>query len=562
MSTKPSGGESTLSAWMNGAVGASPWLSCALLVTITGALASQGYDALPLTLGVAGALFVSTITTPPRAPSSNPTSLADQLDLHDTAPMVRRSADVVLFLGAAGLVGAEIASLTTPLAFLTQAPSLAFAASVGIAILGIASARWTRTGMPSHSAALIASAAFFVIIGSCLYALSFSTGSSPTVLLPVVSDITALEQILLDKRLADPAVFKPHAAPFLRVDMLNASAIIVLVCLGLAMLNPMARTSSPKKKSTHAITTTILVTLVLMALPAFAAVVKRALLAAFAGGLSAANVPSWIVNAMGAGAAQLCGSADGTPAVIMKACGKGVGPSGWMRWQELALSPDAMAMAALSTLGQSAYLQVAFVAAGALALIATGNRLATGVSGIPTGSGVSSSQVMKYGALLLGSVAVGFAMIGDAATLFVWSASLVAAALGPALLAYHAGAKPHPRWVVLAIAIGAATTLIPMGATRFFPTQTFAATASLSSASPNVMRKFAALNNGLANASPGSGLIALESQLARLSRDNMSWMGIRPLAVGIFGLGLSALIIMLASMAASISRLRRTLNDR
>ncbi len=543
--------------WLLASAAAAGWCTAALLVGVTGVLIAQGHDGLAYTLGVSGAVFLwAALFVPAMAGSPGAASIAAYLSARHASPATGVLSSLVLLTALAGLLAAELTALAGVLGLAGLAAPLALPVTIAVAGAGFALAASGRAGT---SAAAIFAVLVAVVLLTTLVAVSYRDGPGALVSIPAMGGIAELEQALLEKRIADPATFKPHAVPFLRTDALNFAMLIVCLSLGLAMLasprvaQASANPSPSDKLPSRAL---LLVIGILLLLPPLAAAAKRALLALFGTGVRPAALPDWMTASLQAGLLQICGSASADPATLAKACGKGVGPQGLMRWHEAVFASDALLFAGIQAAAPAATILIAVIAAlTVIAALWTAHRIASLVIGVSAAQ-LSTPALSKPLALLilLAAALIAYAKPADTVTLMTWSASLAAAALAPAMLAAIFASKPSALAANAAILVGAITALAMILATRYAPLELASWTNALASAPPAVARKLSTLQDAWAAAADGPGKDALLAQAEKLARDNLNWFGVKPVSVGIFGLVLGGIVVLAGAVGASLTR--------
>lgn len=551
--------------WKDAAADASPWCSAALLAAITGALMAQGHDGLAYTLGLVGAAFLWASVLVPwmaaRGPATTvPALLADQFQSRSVGAL----ASAVLLLALLGLMAAEVT--------IAARASMAAALSVGgpaLLIVVPALAAVVLRGSAALRLRIFALVATILVLLAALVELaakdSWAGLPGAFVAIPAISDVAALEQGLLEKRMADAATFKPHTVPFLRTDMMNFASLIISLSLGLAVLAqlPVRRLEAGAAGGSGQLAARagVIVIGCVLLVPPLAAAAKRALLSLFAGGLKPGALPDWMGLYRSTGGVELCGTTQGDAAALIRACGKGVGAQGWMRWHDAAFAPDALLFAGLETTPLGFVLVAAFAATAALACVWTARR-AGALAGAALFSGAEGDEGVRPVMLTIVSLALaaGLAWLkpADAATLIAWSASLAAAALVPALIAGLVLARPSAPIALAAMAVGGGLALLLILGSRFAPLELFGWTGSLSTAPPTVVKKLATLHDTWASAADGPGKDALALQATKLARDSLNWFGVRPLAAGVLGLAGGAAFMFAGSLATAAGR--RVLN--
>lgn len=551
---------SPISTWRSAISHAADWCSAVLLIGVTGALIAQGHDGLALALGFAGAVFVWAVFIGPmvaptregHAGATLPAILADRFG----SPTVGAAASAFMLVALTGLLAAEITVIAGALRLLLVWEPLALGLAMSAIVTGLVLALLPPRTLHQIVPVVIV-LSLMAVLFSTLAWLGWAGGIGTLISSPQISDIVALEQSMLEKRLADPSNFKPHAVPFLRTDALNFASLILCLSVGLAILATPARQASPPTMD-HSATAyaraALIVTAILVALPPIAAAAKLTLLKLVASGLKPTALPAWMQDYRDGGGLQICAGNSADAASLAKACGKGVGPQGFMRWHEVAFAPDAMVFAALDASGPGANaMKIAIVVIAVAAAIWTARRLARLVIGIVAPAhGVERRTPFAKVALLLGllacaAVGIVVAKPADAVTLLAWSASLAVATIAPALLAARIYRRPSPTAALVSMAGAATVTGLMVIGTTLAPVEVYSWTGSISSAPVSVSRKLANLESTWASASQGPGKDALRLQAVKLARENLNWFGLKPLAVGTAGFVLGTIVVLLGS---------------
>ena len=544
-------GPADASGWRAAAGEAAPWCSGALFVAITGALIAQGHDGLALTLGVVGAAFLWAAVLVPQISSRGANSVQDVLAQRLSRSVGALSAGIVL----AALVGLLAAELTVAARAFSRVSPVAHPAALIIPIL----LAWVLTLQPWGSRfAAVLTGLTVVALFAAIVSLSLNDGLSGAfgslVFVPGIGEIEALEQGLREKRLVDPATFKPHVVPFLRTDVLNFAALIASLSLGLALLAQFpaggptpAADRVPGQRAARA---AVLVIAAVMLLPPLAAAAKRALLALFLGGVRPAALPDWMSLYRRSGALEICGTPAGDAAALAKACGKGAWPQGFLRWTDAQFAQDTLLFAGLDTTLAGSAIVTLFLATTILATVWTARRITLLSEATVRADHGRFSGVILLTVMLVGA-AIALLQPADGATLMTWSASLAAAALTPPLVGALTLGRPSPSAAIAAMLTGAIVTLVLILGSRYVPLELFAWTGFVSHAPPAVAKKLAALHDTWLAAADGPGRDALAAQAAKLARDNLNWFGVKPLGAGVIGLAAGGIVMLVGSILAS-----------
>ena len=535
--------------------------SATLLIGVTGAIVAHGHDGLVYTLGIAGAAFLcSALFAPLLAGNPAQRTLPALLAHRYASPTVGFIASAVIVIALLGLLAAEmlVVGRTVSLAGIATAPSPLMIAIALVAATMAAQALCATPRLAAVAAATVAAVAV-AALPSAIFALSGSDGLGALISVPALPDIAALEQGLIEKKLADPATFKPYASPFLRTDLLNTLALTVCLSFGLACLAAARSYSSlAESRSTRSTARAIaLAGCALVLVPALAAVGRRSLLGVFAGGLKASALPGWLSDLRALEGVQLCGTVGGDAAALVKACGKG--QLGLMRWQDAVFAQDGLIVSALAPASWGGAATMLLAAAATLCAIWTAREITRTIAdcALPAPSAGGSHPIRSYGAIAA-VFALAFVILaanpGPSVTLLAWSASLAAAGLAPALLAAFAP-RPSAVAALIAIPLGAAVAATLILTARYDPLDAFAMSSAVSGAPPAVIRKMATLLQSLDAVSGEPARQAVLSQIEVLARDAVVWLGLKPLSCGAIGLVLSS-FVMLAGTAISALRNR------
>lgn len=540
----------------------------AALIGVTGAIVGQGHDGLALTLGLAGGAYLWAAGLPPSNPSGAESGgLPAYLARRYASPLVGYAATAALGLAFVLLLAAELTALSSSVSALT--PYLPFGSFVPVVVLlllaTLAATRFsTSERLPSVSAVAVALILLALILA--LAALAGPDGPGVAVSTPTLGEIGTLERSLIERRLADPAVFKPYASPFLRLDLANTLAVVACLSFGAAILAP-ALVGSMVRHTVIAPTrmrTLVLAIAPLVLITALAAAARRTLLALVDTGLKAGSLPAWLSSLQTSGAAAICNAPpEAGPAALVKACGKGVGPEGLMRWQDVAFAPDSVLVATLSSLPGSPLTNAALglvLLAAAAATVATAHGAAGSIHAAmfrPDSAAHPRARLAVVTLVWILAALLTATRPATSATLLVWAASLAAAGLAPALLA---SALPRPSRIaaLAAIALGCATVLALTLTARYDAMDALAVSTAYEPMAPPALRKMTTLFTALGLAGDGTAKAALLAQIDTLARDNISWIGLKPIAAGAWGLLASAAVMAIGqAIAFGIGRLQR-----
>ncbi len=525
--------------------------SATLLLGVSGALILQGHDGLAAMLGMMGAVFLASVIVVPVLNATRSDDIVGALQARQANPMVTTLAQCILAICTLGLIAAELTAGGWLVARLSGLPfglaTAILAGVMGLVVIGSALGK-LHLGHAAWVDGWIA--AFIAVTLFILLAAIARPGMVPgsaVLMEPALGDIARLETQLLGKRLADPALLKPHAVPFLRTDVWNFLALITCLAGGLALLWPTRASTQTSRGARVGILATLAPVLLLAP---FAAEAKRALLVAFDAGVRPSALPNWLETYQRLGAVQVCGSTSSDAAVVSKACGKGVGSQGFMRWHEAVFAPDALALAGLDSLALSGPLLWLLAVGVLLAVLVITLRLtgsATRSLGI-TGSGAGSAG----GALVAVGGIVAWLQPTDSLTMVAWAASLALAGLGPVCLAVCVFGQVSGRAAAFAMLSGLALTVLLVLTPRYLPLSVADMTGALANAPPAIVRRIAMVRDSLATMPAGEAKVALALTAERLARDHIVWLSLKPIASGVWGFLLGAIVLSVGQLLARL----------
>jgi len=533
-----------------------PWGSAAALIGAGAALLAQGHDGLAVLLGLAASAFVWVALLAPML-SRLPVSAGDPataLGLHYQSPLLGTVIKLVLLLAGALLLAADLSIAAAGIDLLMGARGNGLVVAIVVSLIAA-----VMLATLLHGHLFIAGAAAFGLVAALVAAgmigLVVRDGPGALVSYPAVGDIAVLEQGLLDKRLVDPAQFRAHTAPFLKTDALNFVALAGLLGLGFAAMaaghgGSSAATTNIRRRSA------LLVLALIVLLPPLAVHGKRAMLAAFEGGIPVAAAPSWITAQASSGLAEVCGRVAPAGVSVQSLCGKGFGPQGLLRMQDVSIAREGLPFAALDAAGlppaAKAGLVLAALAAGA---VLTAGAVAAGVGRTGGHASGRTNGWSARGAMVAAIVAIAGAVswsgVADFVTLMVLAATLAACAVLPPLMGAIVFARPN--WTV-AVAGVAVAAVIAIGLTlspRFAPLTVFEMTGASANLPPTLKRRLTTLEAQVSAAPPGPQQAAAVQQIQRMAEDRVTWFGLKPIASGLLGLVAGLFIVLMAGAVVS-----------
>ena len=560
-------------SWLSVTGAAPAFLPAAALIGITGAIINQGHDALALSLGLAGAAFLwATHLIPTVGPAAGTTPIPAGLARRFQSPAVGAMASAILICALLILLTAELIAVSGALAALLQGFPVSPLMIVTAVLAAASLIRWAAGGSrAAASAARLAAAVPLAVIAllACLALLSGHDGPGAIAGSPALPDIANLERGLIEKHLADPALFKPFASPFLRSNAVNTLAVIVCISIGFAILaSSSLHTSNPLAPAERNRPRVMLLAMIALGLIApLAVAARRLLLMTVDGGLKADSLPPWLMNLRPSSALEVCGTPSWSGAAALgKACGKGAGAQGFMRWHDFSFAPDGVLMSVLTaqpdTILTNAAIALVLIAAG-LAALATARHAAqvffaafARLAGDPPPQRSWAMFVIVATTWLLAAL---FAATkpAPAATLLVWAAAIAAGGLAPALAASRVE-NPSRIAALIALPAGALTALGLILLTRYDAMDAIALTTAFEPLSPPAMRKLSTLWSALSVAQGEVAQAPILAQMQDLARDNVSWLGLKQLAAGTWGLVTGTIVMAAGQGVSALSRRLRS----
>lgn len=534
---------------MNGAAMAAAALPASLLLGETGALYTRGFDALPVVIGSVGGFMLVALMLAPYVRKSGAVTVADFLGRRYgrvtavlAALVTVAVASVLLMLQVAAF--ASVASFVSGLAWQTAA--LVGTAVVLLTVLsgGMHAVSWTQA-----VEYLLAAAAVVIAAGVAGWHLT-SHVFPPLAFGSALHGIGDLEFTMIGKRLADGASLKRHAVPYLSSDALNAAGIGLGLMTGLAamphVLGRSLTARSPADARTGAAWAMVLVLLVVLMLPALAALAKLEVYRQIAHGQPLTALPQWIVEAGRHGMVKVCGVAPADAEAVAAACRKAAGNRGMLRLQDLSIAPHSL-MLVLPAMVELPRMLASLLAAGlAAAALATAAGLAMALAGALSHDlyhGLADRRAPEARRLATARVAVavatgaaGVATVlrpADAAIFASWVFPLAAVTLFPALVLGVWWRRSNGWGAAAGMLAGGGAVLYYLIATQFMPAAFFEVWFGFSNASMPAVMKYQSLK--AAASAPEADTAALAAMQAQARLIANVW-GLKPAAAALIGL--------------------------
>lgn len=424
-----------IGAGLQAAGGAVP---VALLASLPGLVFAAGFDHLAYGLGLLAGVVLAGLVIAPQVVRTGGTSITQALD-RTFGRATANVAALVIVLVVLPLLAVEFSFI----AIVADGFGVSSIAAVAIALM-IAAATAAFVGerafawLQAAAFAFLALVLFVPLAGLALKAHGVAVphiGYGET-----LSAVAALEEKLLENGLVDFDTFGAHVTPFLRLSQLGFFALVVALALGTAVLLPLVSSLTASRSAAAArlagAWAALFLMLILVAVPALAALAKQEIYGAMTAGTPLASLPSWLEAPLHAGLARI----HGTSVYLLEAVAEAQRAAhGDVASLADALSFDERAYTQWTALGADTQ---AAVFAAAQALVADPQAAAWDV----------------YVKTLLPAAAAGAG--NEAATL-----TQAALAIEPAgLLLALPGVFGAPRWLAVAMAIAGLSAALVMAA--------------------------------------------------------------------------------------------------
>jgi cation/acetate symporter len=536
-------------------------ISAPFLLGLAGAVFAWGYDGLAYGLGLGAGILLLQLLIAPLMPKMGARTLPELFALRFGGWAPRAAAAVAVAVAMATLLVAQlmVGGLVTARLFGLDAGAAIAVAGAALLAVHVLGGRFARTWIRAlvFLLMLLALLAPAVQLSADWYGLPVPQVAYANAL----AQIQGLEETLLEQDLADPAVMKPMLTPFVSLDPLNFFGLVLGLALGLACLpNVLARHvmgTSARAARWSAVWALLFAFLLLSVAPALAAYAKLAVLKLVAGHTDLARLPEWIFAYGRLGLVEVCGAAATDAAAVAKACAALPDAGAALRLQDVALSPDMIALAAPEITGLGPAMLALIAAAALAAFLVTADGPLVAIVGALGGDARRRSWLAPFAIAAIALVLAGLvASTRPASILDVAAASFTLAAAGlfvPLVMGLWWRRASAPAATVAVIA-GLAVALHYLLATRYLAVGFFETWQSLSSAGPTAREVFGALKDAWATAAPGAAKDAAWAALDAHAQGIANWWGIGNLATILIALPVAIAAMILVSLAAPQQR--------
>lgn len=528
-------------------------ISAAFFLSLAGIVYAWGHDGLAFVVGLGAGYVLLQLLIAPLLPLTGARSISEFFVLRYGRFAALLAAVVIIIsmgllliaqLTVAGLVGARLLGIE-----FAQAVGIAGAAVFFcFAVRGMTATAWIRAALFLMMLAAFLAPAVLISLERFEIAIPQAAYGD------ALGQIRALEETLLERELADPAVMTPMLTPFHTLSPLNFLGVVLGLAAGIASLpNVLSRhVVVPPARAVRwsAVWALLFAAVFLTAAPALAAYAKLSILTLVADRTELADLPGWVFTYGRLGLVEICGRAAIDPSTVARACASLADASDVLRLQDLVLQPDMIALAAPEIAGlEHALFGCLAAAILAAALVTADGPLfslinALGWDASRGGSGRTGVYAIAAAALLL----AGYGASMRPAPVYVlaaWALALAAGALFPAIVAGLWWRRASAPAAVVAILAGLGVSGYYLVGTQYFAVSFFETWPSLSNAGPYAREVFGELRQDWAAAQAGPPKAAAWAALDAHARGIADWWGIRPMAVALLSIpaGLAGLIV-------------------
>ena len=565
---------SNQSAFSSGGGIASTLMSGAILIGIIGASAALGYDGLVFPLGLIGGLALAAFFLPvleekqateSHARHQNPfiNFVASRFSSVPVTLLAIAVTCICLFL----LVMAEI----TALEFLTSWLALPFEKLVRlgalVACIGVLAFFLPRSWIAfGQTCALILLLAGLTITSGFVASKLYGAPVPQMSYGHAISEITNLQQVMIENGRADPGAITPFVRPNTQFDPFNFYAIITCILLGVAALvqfcqqPPVKRASSWSGRS--CLWGIIIALSVAITAPAVAAFTKVEIYRAISAGIPKKTLPAWIESRAESDVIGVCNVAADPEGEAPNACANS---RPQLSLQDLKFPHHAAYFVAQEVAGVPQWTITTIVVMFCLAVIANAaalTQILLSVASTPqpqrpikaetdsndttapadTITSLTSRAVIIFVALSTASLAAVWLNQGIM-TLFTWSLTLAAAGLFPILLIAQFWPRSNPKALVIGTALGVGLCAYYIVAPTYFAPTFLDQWSEYSNAPPWRLEYLQVLKEECQTA--GARACALVDSNAR---SMANWWGIENEAAAILSLPVTFLVFGLLSL--------------
>ena len=550
-------------AFYNGMATAADWMSAASFIGMAGSLYAQGYDGLAFVLGWTGGYVLVATLIAPYLRKFGAFTVPDFLGSRYGGDAARLVGIIVLFccsftylvaqVYGTGLVASRFLGISFETAVFVGLAGILVCSMLG----GMRAVTWTQV------------AQYIVLIVAYLVPVVILSTQITGIPVPqimqgeIIQQITALEQT---HGVAGGYLegVKPHATPFIQMNMLNFFALILCLMIGTASLPHVLMryfTTPSVREARKSVGWSLLFIFILyFTAPAYAAFAKYEIYSNVLGKdvstlQAVQSLPEWVFIYGKLSLLKLCGATGfTTPEELFAACQ--AGSQSVLTLSKFSIDSNALVIATPEIAGLP-YVIAGLVAAGGLAaalstadglLLAIANALSHDIyyRMIDTHASTRRRLIVARGLLIVVAVIAAYVAQTKPSGILAmvsWAFSLAAAGLFPALVLGVWWKRTTSIAAVLGMIAGFAVTTFYLVMSRYFPVEFIDL---FGTASPEAMTKIGELQAAVAAATDETRAAA-ETALSVEAQKHAKWWGVSNISAGLFGIPIGFVVMIVVS---------------
>ncbi len=564
-------------AFYNGMATAADWMSAASFIGMAGSLYAQGYDGLAFVLGWTGGYVLVATLIAPYLRKFGAFTVPDFLGSRYGGNAARLIGIIVLFCCTFTYLVAQVYGTGLVASRFLDIP---FETSVYVGLIGILVCSMLG-GMRAVTWTQVAQ--YIVLIVAYLVPVVILSTQITGIPVPQIMQGEIIQKITeLEHQFGGAGGYlegvKPHATPFVNMNMLNFFALIFCLMLGTASLPHVLMryfTTPSVREARKSVGWSLLFIFILyFTAPAYAAFAKYEIYSNVLGKdvstLAAVQaLPDWVFIYGKLGLLKLCGVTNfATPDELFAACQ--AGGQSVLALSKFSIDSNALVIATPEIAGLP-YVIAGLVAAGGLAaalstadglLLAIANALSHDVYYRMIDPHASTKRRLIVARVLLIVVAAIAAYVASTKpsgilAMVAWAFSLAAAGLFPALTLGVWWKRTTSVGAVVGMIAGFGVTMFYLVMTRYFPvdfidmfgTATPEALAKIGDLQAKATEAMNALSAAGANAPAelAAALEAAEKAVITEAGKSAKWFGVSNISAGLFGIPVGFVVMIVVS---------------
>lgn len=298
-------------------------LSVGVLMTLVGTMFVNGYDGLPLIIGLAAGLLVSLVFVAPALDRAKALHADDLIGTLTGSTYAAAATSLAMVASLVMLLSIELEVAALAAASIDESSGVEPDVLIGaIATIAVAASLipGRRFWYATIAVALIVCAGGIWLLASWLLRGEDLFFLPPLAYAPHFGELNGLERALLLEGLADPVSMPPFARPFVQISQLNFALLTLSVLLGAAVLPHMLwrrKAPSAVSKATSELPPSFptrqkaalglaVTALIVTSLPAVAVLAKVELYRSLSAGIEVSKLPAWAQTGSRAGYVRVC----------------------------------------------------------------------------------------------------------------------------------------------------------------------------------------------------------------------------------------------------------------